>query len=82
MRFEWDAAKSEANLLERGFDFEFASLIFDGRTVEVEDHRKDYGEWRVIAIGLADGHPSDRRLYGPAEGGRRFSPPDHFSAQE
>ncbi|MCY4120104.1 MAG: BrnT family toxin [Acidobacteria bacterium] len=39
MRFAWDERKSEANLRERGFDFAFASLIFDGATVEVEDRR-------------------------------------------
>jgi uncharacterized DUF497 family protein len=55
VRFEWDEAKSEANLAERGFDFEFASLIFDAATLEVEDRRKDYGERRVVAIGVADG---------------------------
>ena len=55
MRFEWDEATSDANLEERGFDFEFASLIFDGLTLEVEDRRKDYGERRMVAIGVADG---------------------------
>ena len=38
-----------------GFDFAFASLIFDGVTVEVEDRRRDYGEKRMVAIGQADG---------------------------
>jgi uncharacterized protein (DUF4415 family)/uncharacterized DUF497 family protein len=55
VRFEWDAAKSDANLRVRGFDFEFASLIFDGPTFEVEDRRREYGERRVVAIGIADG---------------------------
>lgn len=55
MRFEWDEDKSDTNLDERGFDFAFASLVFDGPTVEVEDHRQDYGERRVVAIGVADG---------------------------
>lgn len=54
MRFEWDEVKSETNLRERGFDFAFASLVFDGPTLEVEDRRADYGEHRVVAIGLAD----------------------------
>ena len=54
MRFEWDEAKSEANVEERGFDFEFAALIFDGLTLEVEDRRRDYGERRMVAIGVAD----------------------------
>lgn len=54
MRFEWDEAKSDTNLRDRGFDFAFASLVFDGPTVEVEDRRADYGERRIVAIGLAD----------------------------
>jgi hypothetical protein len=55
VRFEWDEPKSAANLRERGFDFEFASLVFDSTTVEAEDKRQDYGERRWVAIGLADG---------------------------
>ena len=55
MNFEWDNDKSEANLVERGFDFEFATLIFNGPTLEKEDRRRDYGEPRVIALGLAEG---------------------------
>ena len=55
MAFEWDPEKSEANRWKRGFDFEFATLIFDGPTLEKEDRRKAYGEKRVAAIGLADG---------------------------
>ncbi|MCH7856092.1 MAG: BrnT family toxin [Gemmatimonadetes bacterium] len=53
MQFIWDPEKSEANLKERGFDFEFATLIFSGPTLEKKDLRKDYGELRVIAVGLA-----------------------------
>ena len=55
MVFEWDTEKSDANLRDRGFDFEFAMLIFSGPTLEKEDRRKDYGEQRVIAVGLAEG---------------------------
>lgn len=55
MDFEWDPEKSEANLRERGFDFEFAALIFDGPTLEKEDPRRDYGEPRVSAVGVAQG---------------------------
>lgn len=55
MRFSWDARKGTANLAARGFDFAFASLIFDGPTLERVDDREDYGELRTIAIGLADG---------------------------
>ena len=55
MRFSWDARKSEANLAARGFDFEFATLVFGGPTLERVDDRADYGELRVVAVGLADG---------------------------
>lgn len=55
MRFSWDPKKSEANLAERGFDFAFATLAFDGPTLEREDTREDYGERRVVAVGLAQG---------------------------
>jgi uncharacterized protein len=57
MDFEWDEEKSTANLRERGFDFSFATLLFGGPTLEKEDRRTDYGERRIIAIGLADGIP-------------------------
>lgn len=53
MRFSWDPEKSDANLRDRGFDFAFASLIFEGSTLQREDTRRDYGEQRIIAIGLA-----------------------------
>ena len=53
MRFGWDARKSNRNLRERGFDFEFATQIFDGSTLERADSRRDYGELRVVALGKA-----------------------------
>jgi len=55
MRFSWDPGKSDTNYRDRGFDFAFASLIFEGPTLEREDARREYGEHRIIAIGLAAG---------------------------
>jgi len=55
VRFTWDAAKNTLNLRKRGFDFAFATLIFDGPALVREDRRWDYGERRFIAIGVADG---------------------------
>ena len=55
MSFTWNPEKSNANLRERGFDFEFATLVFEGVTLEKEDRRKAYGERRMVAIGLAEG---------------------------
>ena len=51
MRITYDASKREATLAARGLDFEDARLVFEGTTFEVEDHRKDYGERRVICFG-------------------------------
>lgn len=53
MRFSWDPDKSDANLRIRGFDFAFATLVFDGHILEREDSRRDYGERRIRAIGRA-----------------------------
>ena len=55
MEFSWDEQKSTRNLRDRGFDFEFATLIFEGPTLEREDTRRDYGERRMVAIGIAQG---------------------------
>ena len=52
MRFVWDPQKSEANVNRRGFNFEFAALIFTGRTLERHDTRRDYGERRIVATGM------------------------------
>ena len=57
MTFEWDPAKGTRNWQQRGFDFAFASLVYEGKYVESDDTRRDYGERRVIALGLADGVP-------------------------
>lgn len=55
MRCAWDTEKSERNLVERSFDFAFASAVFSAPTLERIDTRQDYGEIRRIAIGVADG---------------------------
>lgn len=55
VRFSWDARKSTQNLRARGFDLEFATQIFDDPTLERVDDRRDYGEPRVVALGVAQG---------------------------
>jgi uncharacterized DUF497 family protein len=57
MTFEWDPAKSTRNWHLRGFDFEFACQVFNGIYIEYDDRRRDYGEHRVVALGLAAGVP-------------------------
>jgi uncharacterized DUF497 family protein len=51
MLFEWDEAKSQRALSERGFTFDYAAQIFLGATLEKEDRRRDYGEVRMQAVG-------------------------------
>lgn len=55
MRFEWDEDKNAGNIAKHGISFAAASRIFDGITVSARDDRFDYGEDRVISIGLLDG---------------------------
>jgi uncharacterized DUF497 family protein len=57
MTFEWDPAKSTRNWQQRGFDFAFASGVFDRTYVEYDDTRRDNGEQRIVAVGLVDGVP-------------------------
>ena len=51
MLFEWDEPKSQRNVRERGFGFDYAAGIFAGLTLERQDTRRDYGEARTQAIG-------------------------------
>jgi len=55
MAFEWDAAKNAANIAKHGIDFEDAIGIFDGPVLQKADVRRDYGEARVIAVGVVEG---------------------------
>lgn len=55
LQFDWDTNKSDWTLENRGFDFEFASRIFAGVTVENIDDRFDYGEERIGAFGEVEG---------------------------
>lgn len=57
MEFEWDLAKNDENLRRRGFDFAFAAQVFRGIYIEYPDERRDYGERRFIALGVAEGLP-------------------------
>jgi len=55
VEIEFDPAKSDRNLAERGFGFRFAARVFQGRPVSFQDSRHDYGEVRMVAIGEIDG---------------------------
>jgi uncharacterized protein len=54
MQFTWDETKRKSNLAKHGLDFKDAARIFAGPLVLFEDDRSDYGEQRMIAMGLLD----------------------------
>ena len=47
-------AKNAGNIAKHGIDFATASRIFDGVPVSAPGDRVDYGEARMIGIGLLD----------------------------
>ncbi len=55
MQFEWDEAKSEKSRRERGLGFDSVTVVFEGPTLEWCDIRQEWGEARVVAVGLVDG---------------------------
>lgn len=54
MKFIWDETKRQTNLLKHGLDFADAEKVFNGPLVLFEDTRENYGEQRMIGIGLLD----------------------------
>ncbi len=52
MKFTWDEAKRRSNLRKHGLDFADAEKVFAGPMVLFEDDRADYGEQRMIGMGL------------------------------
>jgi uncharacterized DUF497 family protein len=55
--FEWDPRKETLNAEKHGFDFTTASEIWNGPVAEKVDERRDYGEIRIIAIGITARYP-------------------------
>lgn len=53
-RYTWDESKRQANLAKHGLDFADAEKVFAGPLVLIEDSRHEYGEQRMIGIGLLD----------------------------
>ena len=55
MKHEWDAEKNRKNVAKHGLHFKDAELVFAGPCVTFEDDRFDYGEERLITLGLLAG---------------------------
>ena len=55
MDFEWDDAKAAENVRNHGVSFPQATEAFrDPFAIEWTDLREDYGEERIILLGMAD----------------------------
>jgi hypothetical protein len=80
MKYEWDKAKNRNNLTKHGLSFEDAERVFSGTCVTFEDDRFDYGEERLVTLGLLAGRlvviahsPRDKgtRIISMRKGNRR-----------
>jgi uncharacterized protein len=52
---EWDEAKNRTNFIKHGLDFRDSEKVFAGPCVTFTDKRFDYGEERLITLGLLAG---------------------------
>lgn len=57
MKIEYDPAKRQRTLEERGLDFDSISSVFDGFYLVRTDNRKEHGEVRYIMLGALDDKP-------------------------
>jgi uncharacterized protein len=78
LQFEWDEDKRREVRAKHGVDLLRAALIFEGVTLTKIDNRADYGEVRMISLGMVDGEacvvhtdrPGVTRLITAWKGGR------------
>jgi uncharacterized protein len=55
LEFQWHAAKAAANVRAHGVSFDLAKTAFsDPFAIERLDDRADYGEERLVMIGIAE----------------------------
>lgn len=55
LRFEWDGAKRDEVIAKLGVDLRNVARMFAFDVVTRVDDRADYGEQRLISIGMVDG---------------------------
>jgi uncharacterized protein len=55
MKYEWDEAKNRRNFAKHGLNFQDVEQVFAGPCVTFADNRFDYGEERLITLGLLSG---------------------------
>ncbi len=52
MNFIWDENKRLTNIKKHGLDFKDAEQVFNSPLILFADERFDYGEQRMVAVGL------------------------------
>ena len=52
---EWDDDKNRSNLVKHGLDFGDAEKVFEGPCITFVDDRFDYGEQRLLTLGVLAG---------------------------
>jgi len=55
MKITFGPVKRASTLGDRGLDFADAAEVFAGKTLNIPDERHDYGEPRIITVGLLRG---------------------------
>jgi uncharacterized DUF497 family protein len=55
MKITFDPVKRASTLKDRGLDFADAADVFAGKTLNIPDERRDYGESRIVTVGLLRG---------------------------
>lgn len=55
MEFEWDEEKRRQVIEARRVDLVYAALIFEGPVLTRIDDRADYGEIRLVSLGMIEG---------------------------
>jgi uncharacterized protein len=56
MIYEWDNVKNRTNARKHGLDFADAEQALTGPCVTFVDDRFEYGEERLVSLGLLSGH--------------------------
>ena len=71
MKIEYDPAKRDRTLVERGLDFEDALEVFNAAARTAQDERHDYPEVRFVTTGLLRSRMMVV-VWTPIDGGRRI----------
>lgn len=80
MYFDWNENKRREVYKQHGIDILEAALIFENPVLTKQDKRRDYGEVRLISLGMVDDeayivihteHDGVTRLITAWKGGRR-----------